>query len=85
MDFSSSEITSKKVHGSEMYISISEITSKKYVEIRWKFVEIWSSTYCRNIHVESKSNRLGVPIGRIIYSYKRNVNLMFICIELSKI
>ena len=24
---------------------ISEITSKKYMEMTWKFVEIWSSTY----------------------------------------
>ena len=26
----------------------------------WKFVEIWSSTYVRNIHVESTSIRRGV-------------------------
>ena len=29
-----------------------EITSKKYVEMTWKFAEIWSSTYRCNIEVE---------------------------------
>ena len=51
MDFSINEITSKKVRGNDMDFSISKITSKKYVEMTWKFVEIWSSTYPRNIHV----------------------------------
>ena len=54
MDFSINEITSKKVRGNDMDFSISKIISKKYVEMTWKFVEIWSSTYPRNIHVESQ-------------------------------
>ena len=51
--FSTIEIKSKKVGGKNVDISISEITSKKYVEMTWKFVEIWSSTYRRNIGVDS--------------------------------
>ena len=53
VDFSTIEIKSKKVRGKNMDISISEITSKKYVEMTWKFVEIWSSAYRRNIGVDS--------------------------------
>ena len=53
LDFSTIEITSKKVRGNDVDFSISKITSKKYVEMTWKFVEIWSLTYPRNIHVES--------------------------------
>ena len=34
------------------------------VKTTWKFVQIWSSTYRHNnIHVESTSIRLGVPVG----------------------
>ena len=67
MDFSTIEITSKKVHGNDVDFSISEITSKKYLEMTWKFVEIWSSTYRHNIHVESTWNRRGVPVGKAVY------------------
>ena len=63
VDFSTIEITSKKVRGNDMDFSTSEITSKKYVETTWKFVKTWSSTYRRNIHVESTSIRRGVPVG----------------------
>ena len=41
----------------------SKLRRKKYVETTWKFVEIWSSTYPRNIHVESTSIRRGRPFG----------------------
>ena len=67
--FSTSEITPKKVRGNDVDFSTieitskntwerrgffdHEITSKKYVEMTWKFVEIWSSTYRCNIEVES--------------------------------
>ena len=61
--FSTREITSKKVRGNEVHFSISEITSKKYVEMTWKLVEIWSSTYRRNIDVEATWIRRGVPVG----------------------
>ena len=64
-DFSTIEITSKKVCGSNADFSISEITLKKYVEMTWKFVEIWSSTYRPNIHVELTSIWRGVPVGRL--------------------
>ena len=63
VDFSISEITSKKVRGNDVNFSISEITSKKYVEMTWRFVEICSSTYRRNIDVESTWIRCGVPVG----------------------
>ena len=38
-----------------MDFSTIEITSKKHAEMTWKFAEIWSSSYRRNIHVESLS------------------------------
>ena len=63
VDFLISEITSKKVRGNDVDFSISEITSKKYVEMTWRFVEICSSTYRRNIDVESTWIRRGVPVG----------------------
>ena len=53
MDFSTIEMTSTKVRGNNVDFLISEITSKKNAEMTWKFVEIWSSTYRRNTHVES--------------------------------
>ena len=61
--FFNHQITSKKVRGKGVDFSISEITSKKYMEITCKFVEIWPSTYRRNINVESRWMRRGVPVG----------------------
>ena len=55
-----------KVRGIDVDISTIEITSKKYVESTWKFDEIWSSTYRRNIHVESTSIRRAVPVGSFV-------------------
>ena len=43
--------------------SISKITSKKYVEMTWKFIEIWSSTHQCNIDIESTWIRRGVLDG----------------------
>ena len=63
VNFSTIEITSKQVRENNLYFLTIEITSKKYVESMWIFVEIWSSTYRRNIHVESTSIRRGVPVG----------------------
>ena len=53
----------KKVCGNNVDSLISEITSKKYMEMTQKFVKIWSSMYWRNIDVESTSIQRGVPIG----------------------
>ena len=64
MDFSTSKSTSKKVRGNDVHFSIIEIKSKKYVQTTWKFVKIWSSTYPRDIDIESTWIRQGVPIGR---------------------
>ena len=63
VDFLTCEITSEKVRGNDVDFSTSKITSKKYAEMTWKFVEIWSSTYPRNIHVESTWIRRGVLVG----------------------
>ena len=63
VNFPTIEITSKIVRGNDVNFLISDITSKKYVEMTWKFVEIWSSAYQRNIHLESTSIRRGVPVG----------------------
>ena len=59
VDFSTSEIASEKVLGNDVEFSIGEIASKKYLEMTWKFVEIWSSTYRRNIELI----RRGVTVG----------------------
>ena len=63
VDFSTIEITSIKVRGTDVDFLISKITSKKYVKMTWNFVEIWSPTYRRNIHVKSTSIRRGGPAG----------------------
>ena len=63
VDFSTIEITSKEVCGNDGDFSMSEITSKKFVEMTRKFVQSWSSTYRRIIHVESTWIRRGVPVG----------------------
>ena len=62
VDFSTIKITWRKVRGSDVNFSISKITLKKYVNITWKFVQIWSSTYQRNIYIESVTIWRGVPI-----------------------
>ena len=43
---------------------IREITSKKYMEMTWKFVKIWSSTY-RDVICTSNRRRFDVecPLG----------------------
>ena len=46
--FSTIEMMSKNVCGNDVEFSIREITLKKFMEMTWKFVEIWSSTYRRN-------------------------------------
>ena len=57
-DFSTIEITLKKERGNDVDFLINEITSKKYVEMTWKFVEIWSSTYQYNADI------MGMPTGQ---------------------
>ena len=47
------EITSKEVRGNDVDFAINKITSKQYVEMTWKFVEIWTLTYLRDIDVDS--------------------------------
>ena len=63
--FRSSKLHWKKVCGNNVDFSTIEITSKKYSEMRWKLVEIWSSTYLRNTHIESTWIRRGVPVGKL--------------------
>ena len=62
VDFSTMKVTSKKICGNDLDILISEITLKKYVEMMWKFVEVWLLTYQRNIDVESTCIWRGVSI-----------------------
>ena len=59
------KITLKKVRGNDVKFLISEITPVKYVEKAWKFFEIWSLTYYRNIDDESAWIRSGVPVGSL--------------------
>ena len=63
VDFQIIKITSKKVSGNNVDFSISKITSKKYVPKTWKFVEVWSLSYRRNIDLKLTSIRRGTPIG----------------------
>ena len=70
----------RKKRGSYVDFLISETTSKKYVEMTWKFVEIWSSTYPRNTHVESTSIRRGVAVGFKCFFYE---NYLRRCTSLS--
>ena len=61
------------------------------MESTWKFVEIWSSTYRRNIYVECTSIRRGVPVGRALhalmshgpYSLRALVSHMFRAVRVS--
>ena len=41
----------------------SKLHRKKYVEMTWKYVEIWPSSYRHNIDVESTAIRCGMPVG----------------------
>ena len=63
VDFLTSGITTTKVRGNNMDFSTSEITSKE-------LMEIWSSTYRRNIDIESTWIRNGVRVGK---SYFRRI------------
>ena len=69
MDFLTIKITLKKVRGNNVHFSISKITSKKYMKMMSKFVEIWSFTYRHQINVGStwcayrKQTRLRSPIS----------------------
>ena len=67
VEFSTSEITPIKLRVNNVDFSTIEITSKKYTEMTWKFVKIWSSTYRRNIHVESTLIRRDAPIGMLLF------------------
>ena len=64
VDFWTIKITPKTVHGNNVNFWTIEITSKKYVEMTWKFIEIWSSTYQRNICVAMMSIRRALPFGK---------------------
>ena len=61
----------KKVLGNNKDFLISEILLKKYAEMTWKFVEIWSSTYRCNIDVELTWILRGVPV-RYCFSWSSN-------------
>ena len=80
MDFSTIEITSKKVRANNVDFSTIEITSKKVRgnsvdfsigEVASKKYVIWSSTNRHNIDVESTSIQHGLPIGLEKVFHKR--------------
>ena len=73
-DFLTIKIKSKRVRRNDVEFSISKIKSKKYLEMMWKFVEIWSPTYRRNIHVKSISIRRGVPVGKVTFFFVHTYN-----------
>ena len=54
---------SKKTRANRVNFSTIEITWTKHPEMTRKFVEIYSSTYRRNIHDQSTWIRLGVLVG----------------------
>ena len=78
MDFSTIEITSKKVRGNDVDFLISKITLKKHVEMTWKVFEIG----LRRIDVISTLNQrrsdVECPLGPISY-VKLNVLNFFPC------
>ena len=85
VDFCIIEITLKKVCGNDLDFPISEITSKKYAEMTWKFVEIWSSTYRYNIHVESTSIWPGATVRQFFTHWQSNTGciasfMLFLCV-----
>ena len=57
---SSIEIRSKKKHWYDFDISLIEVTSKKFVEMTWIFIDIFFSTYQRNIDIKPASIRRGL-------------------------
>ena len=48
-----------------------KLRRKKYMEMTWKFVEICSSTYRRNIDVESTWIRRGAPVVTVTEEIKQ--------------
>ena len=69
VDFLTIDITPNNVRGNDVEFSISKITSKKYVKMTWKFVDICSSMYQRNIHVQSTSISWGVFVSLLLAKY----------------
>ena len=78
MDFSTIEITSKKVRGNDVDFLISKITSKRHVGMTWKFFEIGLR---RNDVISTLNQRrsdVEWPLGPISY-VKLNVLNFFPC------
>ena len=69
VDFLTIDITPRNVRGNDVDFSISKITSKKYVKMTWKFVDICSSMYQRNIHVQSTSISRGASVSLLLAKY----------------
>ena len=63
VDFLPIEIMSKKLLRNDVDFSHNEITSKMYVEVTWKFIDIFFLTYRRNIDINSMTVRCGVYFG----------------------
>ena len=65
---------SQKLPGSDINFSNKEVTLKKYVDVMWKFFEIWSLSYRRNLHVESRWIQAGVPVRFVLYEFGSTSN-----------
>ena len=65
-----------------MVFSISEIRSKNYVEMTWRFAEIRSSTYRRNTDVKSMSIQRGVSVWTLLRCLK-DVCLIYVPVKTS--
>ena len=61
--FPPSKLHRKKYMETTWIFPPSNLHWEKYVKT-WKFIEIWSLTYRRNIHVESTSIRRGALLGK---------------------
>ena len=72
VDFLLIDITSKKGRRNDVDFSPIEITSKKYVETKWKYVDIFFSTYWHNFNIESTSIPCVVSVGMILQYKKLN-------------
>ena len=55
VDFSPIKLSSIKLRRNDVNFLPIEITLKKYVDMMWKFIDVFFSTYPRNIDIESTS------------------------------
>ena len=79
VDFLLIKITLKKVCQNDADFSPIEITLKKYVKMTWKFVDIFSATYRRNIAIESTLIWCSVSVGWMLADHNISKYLGLCC------